>query len=326
MLRIEEELKKNQISRFHLIYGEERYMVRYYRNMLIQQLTEPGDAMNCTIFRNRTVDPIHVAEAGEVLPFFADRRLLVVEDSFFFNNTCDMLDYLKYFPETTYVVFVERKVDRRNRLYKWVNKNGCVTECVHQSERMLKQWVLTYAKKAGKAISVSAAELLMERVGSNMELLGNEMEKCIGYVGKRKTIDETDVDIISTGVVVSRIFDMIDAVALKEKEKALSLYTDLIANKESPMSILYLFSRHINILLQIKECVSRGFSKAEIAKKCDIPPFTVDKYSRQAATFKKKQLNAMLESRLEYEEQFKSGKLSSDQLAVEMFLLQILAQ
>ena len=31
MLRIEDELKNNQISRFQLLYGEERYMVQYYR-------------------------------------------------------------------------------------------------------------------------------------------------------------------------------------------------------------------------------------------------------------------------------------------------------
>ena len=323
MLRIEDELKRNQLSRFQLIYGEERYMVRYYKNMLIQKLSQPDDEMNRTFFRDNSTEPSQIAEAAQVIPFFAEHRLLVVEDSGFFKTSSDMTDYMETFPETTYIVFVEREIDKRNRLFKWIGKNGCVTECVRQQEKMLKQWMAGYAKKAGKSISVKSVERLIERVGTDMEMLSNELEKCIGYVGERTAIEVSDVDAISSGVTVSKLFDMIDAVALGERDRALRLYDDLLANKESPMSILYMFSRHINILLQMKECGNLGLSQSETAKKCGVPPFTVSKYARQAALFKRSKLLAMLETRLKYEEKFKSGRLS-DQLAVELFLIQAL--
>lgn len=298
-------------------------MVRYYKNMLIQKLSQPDDEMNRTFFRDNSTEPSQIAEAAQVLPFFAEHRLLVVEDSGFFKTSSDMADYMETFPETTYIVFVEREIDKRNRLFKWIGKNGCVTECVRQQEKMLKQWMAGYAKKAGKSISVKSVERLIERVGTDMEMLSNELEKCIGYVGDRTAIEVSDVDAISSGVTVSKLFDMIDAVALGEKDRALRLYDDLLANKESPMSILYMFSRHINILLQMKECGNLGLSQSETAKKCGVPPFTVSKYARQAALFKRSKLLAMLETRLEYEEKFKSGRLS-DQLAVELFLIQAL--
>lgn len=323
MLRIDDELKRNQLSRFQLLYGEERYMVRYYKNMLIQKLSQPDDEMNRTFFRDKSMEPSQIAEAAQVLPFFAEHRLLVVEDSGFFKTSSDMVDYMEAFPETTYIVFVEREIDKRNRLFKWIGKNGCVTECVRQQEKMLKQWMAGYAKKAGKSISVKSVERLIERVGTDMEMLSNELEKCIGYVGERTAIEVSDVDAISSGVTVSKLFDMIDAVALGEKDRALRLYDDLLANKESPMSILYMFSRHLNILLQMKECGNLGLSQSETAKKCGVPPFTVAKYARQAALFKRSKLLVMLEERLEYEEKFKSGKLS-DQLAVELFFIQAL--
>ena len=323
MLRIEEELKRNQLSRFHLLYGEERYMVRYYRHTLMQRLSQPEDEMNCTIFRGKETEASQIAEAAQVLPFFAENRLLVVEDSGFFKSSSDMPEYVEEFPETTYLVFVEREVDKRNRFFKWINKNGCVTECVRQQERMLKQWIAGYVKKAGKNISGQGVEHLLERVGTDMEMLSNELEKCIGYIGERTTIDIADVDAISSGHTVSKIFDMIDAVALGEKDRALHLYDDLLANKEAPMSILHLFSRHINILLQMKECGSLGLSQSETATKCGVPPFTVPKYQKQAALFSRERLFAMLEGRLEYEERFKTGRLS-DQLAVEMFFIQAL--
>lgn len=323
MLKLAEELKNNTISRYHLIYGEERYMVRYYKHSLMNQLAAPEDEMNCTVFQGNDVNPSAIADVGQILPFLAPRRLIVVQDSGFFKSASDMADYLEDFPDSTYIVFVEREVDKRNRLFKWMGKNGCVTECQPQNEQMLKKWIAGYLKKNGKKISVSTAEHLMERVGTNMETLNNELDKLIGYTGERQEIEREDVDAICSGLTVSRIFDMIDAVAMCEKERALRLYDDLLANKEQPMSILYLFSRHINILLQIKELSALGLNRNEMAKKIGIPPFSVPKYGKQAGLFKRSRLLSMLEERLIYEESFKTGRLS-DQLAVELFLIQAL--
>ena len=75
-----------------------------------------------------------------------------------------------------------------------------------------------YEKKQGKAFQQRGAERLIERVGTDMEMLSNELEKCIGYVGESKLIDVPEVDAICSGVTVSKMFDMIDAVALGEKK------------------------------------------------------------------------------------------------------------
>ena len=323
MLKLAEELKTKEFSRFHLLYGEERYMVRYYKNQLVKELAAPGDEMNCTSFQGDAINPSAIAEVAQVLPFMAERRLIVVLDSGFFKSANEMTEYLDTFPPTTYILFVEKEIDRRNKLYKWISKNGCVTECKQQTEALLKKWILGYLKKNGKEISNAAAEHLIERAGSDMENLNNELDKLIGYMGDKSTVEIVDIDAICSGLVVSHIFDMIDAVAGQQRKKALALYADLLANRESPMSILYLFSRHINILLQVKEMSAAGLGRQEMAKRAGVPPFTIPKYTSQAARFHRLSLLAMLESRLEYEEKFKRGKIS-DQLAVEMFLIQAL--
>lgn len=323
MLKLQEELKGDSLSRYHLIYGDERYMVRYYKNSLIERLSVPDDEMNCTIFQGDKAEPSAIADVGQILPFMVPQRLIIVQDSGFFKKANDMTEYLEDFPDSTYVVFVEREVDKRSKLYKWIGKNGCITECQTQTEPMLKQWIAGYLKRQGKTITNASAEHLMEQVGTDMETLNNELDKLTAYVGDRLSIEENDIDAICSGLTVSRIFEMIDAVALGERDKALQLYDDLLANREQPMSILYLFSRHINILLQIRELSALGLNRNELAKKIGIPPFTVPKYSKQAGLFKSSRLRDMLERRLQYEEDFKRGRLP-DQLAVEMFLIQAL--
>ena len=44
--------------------------------------------------------------------------MIVVEDSGYFKSSSDMADYVESFPETTYIIFVEREIDKRNRLFK----------------------------------------------------------------------------------------------------------------------------------------------------------------------------------------------------------------
>ncbi len=323
MLKLQEELKKGPLSRYHLICGEERYMVRYYKNALRERLSAPGDEMNCTFFQGEGAEPSVIADVGQILPFMAEQRLIIVQDSGFFKKANDMADFLVDFPDSTYVVFVEREVDKRSRLYKWISKNGCITECQTQTEPMLKQWIAGYVKRQGKVMSNAAVEHLMERVGTDMETLNNELDKLLSYAGERDVVEDEDIDAVCAGLTVSRIFDMIDAVALGERNRALQLYDDLLANREQPMSILYLFSRHINILLQIRVLSPLGMSRGEMAKKIGIPPFTVPKYSRQAGFFSPSRLRVMLEQRIQFEEDVKRGRLS-DQLAVEMFFIQAL--
>lgn len=325
MLQLINDLKNNELKRFQLIYGDERYLVRYYKNALISRLSSADDEMNRTIFRGKDIEASQIAEAAQVLPFFAERRLIVVEDSGFFEKSSDMLDYLESFPDTTYIVFVEHKVDSRNRLFKWMNKNqeGTVTECKTQNGKNLESWIGNYVKREGKTMSVSQIELLIERVGTDMETLSNELDKLIGYVGERTVIEKEDIEAVSSGLAVSKIFDMFDAVAEKKKDRALSLYNDIMAGKESPNSLLYKFTRHINILLQTQECLSLGMNKYEIATKCGVPNFTVAKYSRQARSFKRSELLNMLENRIELEEMQKTGRLS-EQISVELFFIQAL--
>ncbi len=103
----------------------------------------------------------------------------------------------------------------------------------------------------------------------------------------------------------------------------MKLYEDLYTNKESPMSILFMFSRHINILLQVKECKNRGLRSGEIAK-------NVGFLRLQFLSMKNRRhfSNAVNYWRCckpdwSWKSSLKSGKLS-DQLAVELFLIEAL--
>nr|MBP3599409.1 DNA polymerase III subunit delta [Eubacterium sp.] len=322
MQTIDAQIKTGELSRFHLIYGEEPYMVRYYKNKCKSMLSNEGDDMNASFFEGNSISLEEVNSLGNTLPFFAEKRLLLMENTELFKASNDVVDMLEEFPDTTYVVFVEKQVDKRNRLYKWMQKNGCVTECVLQQEKDLVPWAARYLKGYGKNISRSTMEYIVSKVGFQMDMLVNELDKLIGYTGEREEITVADVDEICSGQVVGKIFDMIDAVIAGQTEKVFRLYGDLIELKEPPLVILHLLGRHINILLQVKE-IGNSMADRDLAKKVGIPYFTVGKYKSQAKHFSKKQLLHLLEERADYEERFKTGRLG-ERLVAEFFLVKAL--
>ena len=65
------------------------------------------------------------------------------------------------------------------------------------------------------------------------------------YCEGKEAVMPEDISAVCSTQTTSRIFEMIEAVAGKNRDKALNLYYDLLELKESPMLILYI--RHNNL-------------------------------------------------------------------------------
>lgn len=81
--------------------------------------------MNLSVYTGKNVDPKAVIDQAETMPFFADKRLILLEDTGFFKNAAPSWpDYIKSMPDTTCMVFVEEEVDKRGKLYNGREKCG----------------------------------------------------------------------------------------------------------------------------------------------------------------------------------------------------------
>ncbi len=77
------------------------------------------------------------------MPFFADRRVILIDDSGFAKNACpELADYVPEIPDSTCIIMTESEVDKRGKFYKAIKSNGRVVEFVRQDERTLARWVL----------------------------------------------------------------------------------------------------------------------------------------------------------------------------------------
>ncbi|MFR1684717.1 MAG: DNA polymerase III subunit delta, partial [Roseburia sp.] len=294
---------------------------RQYRDKLKHALVEPDDTMNFSAYEGKDINPNELIDLSETLPFFKEKRMILVENSGFFKNSCDDLaEYMSQVPESTCFVFVEEEVDKRSKLFKAASRAGSAVEFETPKEDMLIRWILGRIQREGKKITQSVMQLFLSKTGSDMENIDKELEKLICYTLDKTEISAADVEAICTGQTENKIFEMIDAISAKNQKKALDLYYDLLALKEAPMRILFLIARQFQNLLLIKSMSAKGYPAVSIAKTAGMPSFAVQKNLRQAGAFKINQLKEAIEDCGQAEEDVKTGRMA-DQLAVELLIV-----
>lgn len=320
MKTIDLNIKENNFSPAYLLYGEEVYLKRQYRDKLVKAMTTEGDTMNFSAFQGKDINPGELVDLAETLPFFAERRVILVEDSGFFKNSCDILaEYIPQINASTCFVFVESEVDKRSKTYKAVKKAGSAVEFIPQTEAVLTRWVLGRIKKENKNITQPVMQMFFDRTGFDMSNIDRELEKLLCYTLKKDVIEAEDVKAVVTEQISNKIFDMVDAISSHHQEKALELYYDLLTLKEPPMRILFLITRQFRILAEVKELTGKGFSNKDIAQKVGVPEFAVRKYQGQNRSYTKEKLIQALKDAAAAEEEVKTGKLN-EKIAVEIFI------
>ncbi|MDO4620255.1 MAG: DNA polymerase III subunit delta [Lachnospiraceae bacterium] len=345
MKKLMSDLKEGTFQHLYLLTGEEAYLKRQYRDRLVHALIPEENSLNLTVFTGKQVSEAEIIEQAETLPFFSDRRVIVLEQTGFFKNAAERLpEYFASLPDYLYIVCSEDEVDKRNRMYKAVSKNGYVAEFPRQTDATLSTWTARLLISEGLQIRPSTMEYLLEKTGTDMTHIRLETDKLIHYcLSKRAASDDTagsegdaaqnaasaqpvpevtreDIDAIITDQTENRIFDMIFALTEHKRRAAMDLYADLLALREPSMRILYLIGLQYNRLLLIHELDAEGAGASEIASKAGMPPFAVKKNLRLARSYSREKLEECVRQCVAADEGVKTGRMS-DQLAVEMLLM-----
>lgn len=320
MKKINEDIKNNTYKTVYLLYGEEEFLKKQYKNKFKIAICG-DDTMNYSYYEGKGIDVKELMSTADTLPFFAERRLIIIENSGFFKSSNEEL--VKYFEnenESLCVVFIENEVDKRNKLFKTISKTGYVCEMGVQTQSTLESFVTATLRKNDKSISKPAVIKLLDEIGTDMVNISTELAKLIAYTGDRESIEIEDIDSICSVSISAKVFDMVDALSAHNRSRAVEIYRDLIALKEPPMRILFMIMRQFNIMLMVSEMREKGEDSKTIASKAGLAPFIVTKVMRQLNNFNKATLKEAIEYGLQLEEDFKNGRIGEN-VAVEMLLI-----
>lgn len=314
------QIKTGSFSQYYLICGEEEYMKRFYRDKLSTSILgeDIQGNINYHYYDKTSATEDNLITQADCLPFFSDKQLIVVENSGLFKSSSSLADALENIPESTYIIFVENDVDKRNALYKFIKNKGTVASLDYKKDTELTTWIAYYLKPSGCRITMRAAKLIISKCGVDMYHLANELEKLISYVGDSKDIDIEQVEAICTVTLNSKVFLMMDYIVSGRQDEAMNLYRDILLTKVPVGRVLFLLTKHINTLISIKEMTHDN--DMDIAKKLGVPSFAVKKYRAQSSSYRKVTLQKCLTDCVNTDADIKTGKIQ-DNLALELLIL-----
>lgn len=325
MTLINSHIESGKFEKVYLLYGTETYLMRQYRDKLLETLIDTEDSMNYANFKAENAKPEEIIGFIQTMPFFGDRRVALVEDSGFFEKSNkELLDIVTDIPDTSVLIFVETSV-KREVLYKRIEEIGAVAEFATPSEATLTGWVASKFMKEGIKVEKAAIKFLLENVTLDMNNISNEVEKLIFYCIDKGTVTVEDVEKMCVSQVEGKIFDMIDALSRKDSKTVIDLYEDLVYLKEPYRRMLSNISTHFRRTMKTRLCMDEGKNISEIMSCLGIKEYPAKKYMALGRKYDFGRLRKNVERCGQADMQIKTYVMN-EKMAMDMLLADLLKE
>lgn len=250
-----------------------------------------------------------IRESLESLPFLASKKLVVFRTGSANKQFAEHAErLLKNMPDTTDLIIVEPKLDKRFVYYKLLKKVTDFKEFNELDGPQLARWLVQRAKVEGGELSSSDANLLVGRIGVNQQLLSNELAKLLLYNPK---INKDTIMLLTDQTPQSTIFDLLDASLNGKTKIALALYDEQRAQKVEPIQIIALLAWQLHVLALIKTAGDRDVNS--IASQGKINPYVVRKSMSIADRITLTELKKVISNVRKLDMRLKSESIDSDE-------------
>ncbi|MBQ2031514.1 MAG: DNA polymerase III subunit delta [Lachnospiraceae bacterium] len=320
MNTIREDLKTGNLRRFYVLTGTEDYLRRVYLGRLSKAILPEEDTMNRVVFEGGRADPMEVLEAAVTLPFLAERRLLILRDTGWLKSSCALADHLDEIPETTYILFTEKELDKRNKIVKYIEEHGHIASFEQLRETDAVTFVGTLLKRSGLAITDADARLLVDITGGDLTAITNETDKLSAYCYGRDVVTREDILTLTTAITQGQMFRMVDAIVAKNRRAAVSLYRELLTAQTPPALILYNLINSFYQFSLVLRMQRKGLSAFDIGNQLKMNSYAVGKYLKVSKSASVDAVTAAVAYGAELEAKVKNGAMP-DRMAVELFLM-----
>jgi DNA polymerase-3 subunit delta len=294
------------------IYGEEGFLAgRALREVEAEALGPEAMDLNRESYEAPEASPSAVAAAAKTLPFLGGRRLIVVKNAHLWSAEAwqPLLPYLGSPNPSTCLVFVAATLDKRTKAGKILEKAARLVECRRPPERELPGWAERLAREAGLRPGPGVLESVVLRVGPDLQLLSQEIEKLRTFAGEGGVVRREDVEALVGESRATTVFVFCDALGARDLAATARTLRRLLQLGEPPVRLLYMIHRHFRLLWSTRDLLDERprADRGAVAAAVGVPPFVADGLLRQARGWSGAELREVFRSLLAADLALKTG-------------------
>jgi len=322
------ELKEKGTQRLYLLWGAEDYLRDSFSDEIRKLCLDGGGTdFNHHRLSGSPLNMQKLSEAVDAVPFMGEKTLVEVHD-FDINSVKDedaerLKGIVSDIPDYSTVVFslpTGYEPDGRLTAMKTLKKLGSAIEFTTQSQGLLINWITRRFSALGKNIGRSECEKLIFISGELMTRLIPEIEKIAGY-SKSETVTDADIERTAQRIPEASVFEMTDALAEKNYDKAALLMAELLQSGEHPIKILAMIGFQMRRLYTARVALDEGLGQKFVMESCGISyPFLADKLLKAASGFSAGQLKRAVELCAESDYRMKSSSEDDEDILKELLL------
>jgi DNA polymerase-3 subunit delta len=255
-------------------------------------------------------------ESVSAMPFLTARKMVVLREPGKQKAFAEQIaTILPQVADTTDLIIVEPKLDKRQSYYKTLKKATDFRELNDLDAAGLSRWAAEYVKQLGGMLQTADARLLIDRVGLNQQLLQQELDKLLAY---DTHISRQTIELLTERTPQSTVFELLDAAFAGRTRRVFELYREQRALKVEPQAIIAMLAWQLHILATVKAAAGR--SAEDIARQAKLNPFVVRKSQALARNLTLPGLRAKIAELLQLDLNLKTKSIDADE-ALQFYLL-----
>ncbi len=281
-VELKKHISEGSFKPFYIVTGDDSFVVRKAVEMF-KTLSGNYPDLNVSHFTKDARND-EIVSALNSLPFLGERRIVFVE-----NYTASLGEVKKYLENpnpTSILVVVGALTPNLTPLAKIAE----VVDCNRLDEKFLINWVGTKITKSGCQISNLAAAKIVEYCNRDMNRINSEADKIIAYANGGNITVETIEEMIAPDLEF-KVFELSEAIAQKNKERALSLALKMLEGSNAETMVFGLIFNHFRRLLH----VSLNPQSDTLASDLKTHEYVLKKTLKQLSSYTPKRLKAIVD-------------------------------
>lgn len=312
----------------YILYGTEEFLIKKEINKI--KAENQIDDINISTYDLEDCSIEQVIDDASTISLFAENKFILCENAYIFTgatnkklpeqNTKVLETYLENENPNTILIFTinKEKLDERKKIVKTLKEQKNLKE-FNKLARMD-----DFIKKEFEPYQITKKEidLLIHRVGDNLNTLYQEINKIKIYKDEDFVIKEDDILQLTSKNIDTDIFNLIENIVNKNKDEALESYKEMIHLGEEPIKIIIMLANQFRLIYQARNLYKKGYSEKDISSLLGIHPYRIKLALTKGRQFDDKTLLSYLEKLSELDINIKSGRIEKE-LGLEFFILNI---
>ena len=306
----------------YLLYGTEKFLIdKEVKNIINKNGIEDINISKYDL----EVDSIkEILEDASTISLFSSNKLITVENSYIFSRVQKKTDDVELLEEylknknDTIIIFINNneKIDSNKKIVKIIKEKGVIKEynALKNINSVVKDFFEDYK------ISNNDINLLIDRVGNNLEIIEQEVEKLKIYKIDDKIITSKDIEDLTVENINIDIFKFVDDIINKNKIDAIKTYQELLKLNEEPIKIVALLASKFRLMFQASVLAKKGYTEENISEILGVHKYPVHLAIISGHKYNPKILLKYLNDLADLDIGMKTGEKDKE-LGLELFIL-----